>query len=103
MRREQEKSYVSVELEVRPFFEDDTAVISKALAEGRRAHARPLFPWQNDYRECSCYYWASARPDFVSVEIGARTVLSAGDNWMQRERAGWYVADDYSNSPSDHV
>src|SRR3712207_8764033 len=25
-------------------------------------------PWQNDYRECGCYYWAASRPDYVNVE-----------------------------------
>jgi hypothetical protein len=94
---ENKRKAVSVKLEVRPFFEDDTAVISKALAKAGELTQGLCSPWQNDYRECSCYYWASARPDFVNVEIGADG-LSAGDNWMQRERAGSYVADDYSDS-----
>ena len=51
-------------------------------------------PWQNDYRECSCYYWASARPDFVNIEP-SETGLSVGDNWFQKERTGKYVPDDY--------
>jgi hypothetical protein len=54
-------------------------------------------PWQNDYRECSCYYWASARPDYVNVDLTAGG-LSAGDNWMQRERTKTYVADDYADT-----
>jgi hypothetical protein len=94
---ENNKKAVRVQLEVRPFFEDDTAVISKALAEAGELTQGLCSPWQNDYRECSCYYWASARPDFVNVENGADG-LSAGDNWMQRERAGSYVADDYADS-----
>jgi hypothetical protein len=51
-------------------------------------------PWQNDFRECSCYYWASARPDFVNV-VPSPTGASAGDNWLQKERTGQYVPDDY--------
>ena len=29
-------------------------------------------PWQNDYRECACYYWAASRPDYVNVVAGRR-------------------------------
>jgi hypothetical protein len=94
---ENKKKAVSVELEVRPFFEDDTAVISEALAKAGELTQGLCSPWQNDYRECSCYYWASARPDFVNVGVGADG-LSTGDNWMQRERVGSYVADDYGDS-----
>jgi hypothetical protein len=92
-----EKNYKSVELEVRPFFEDETAVISRALAKAGELTQGLCSPWQNDYRECSCYYWASARPDFVNVETGADG-LSAGDNWFQKARTGSYVPDDYADS-----
>jgi hypothetical protein len=88
---------VSVELEVQPFFEDETAVINEALAKAGELTQGLCSPWQNDYRECSCYYWASARPDFVNVEIG-RDGLSAGDNWFQKRRTGSYVPDDYADS-----
>jgi hypothetical protein len=90
-------NYVSLDLEVRPFFEDNTAVISRALAEAGELTQGLCSPWQNDYRECSCYYWASARPDFVNVDIDAGG-LSKGDNWFQRTRTGSYVPDDYADS-----
>jgi hypothetical protein len=89
-------NYVSFDLEVRPFFEDDTAVISRALAKAGELTQGLCSPWQNDYRECSCYYWASARPDFVNVTIDGDG-LSAGDNWFQRTRTGSYVPDDYAD------
>src|SRR5208282_3623545 len=92
-----ERPLFDVKLEVRPFFEDDTAVISKALAQAGELTQGLCSPWQNDYRECSCYYWASARPDFVNVEIDGNG-LSAGDNWFQRKRTGSYVPDDYADS-----
>jgi len=90
-------SYVSHELTVREFFEDDTSVISRVLAEAGELTQGLCSPWQNDYRECSCYYWASARPDFVNVEptsVGA----SSGDNWFQKDRTGEYIPDDYVDS-----
>ena len=54
-------------------------------------------PWQNDLRECSCYYWASSRPDFVNTDIGADG-LSHGDNWFAKVRTHEYVPDDYADS-----
>ena len=57
---------------VRTFFEGDTAFISRELAVPGELTQGLCSPWQNDFRECSCYYWASARPDFVNVETDAR-------------------------------
>ena len=90
-------SYVSHKLTVRAFFEDDTAVISRVLAEAGELTQGLCSPWQNDYRECSCYYWASARPDFVNVEPTS-TGASSGDNWLQKRRTGDYIPDDYVDS-----
>jgi hypothetical protein len=91
---QQQQNYVSFYCEVRPFFQGDTAVISKELADAGELTQGLCSPWQNDFRECSCYYWASARPDYVNVELTS-SGLSAGDNWMQKHRSGSYVADDY--------
>jgi hypothetical protein len=91
------ENYVSFECEVRPFFQGDTAVISKELADAGELTQGLCSPWQNDFRECSCYYWASARPDYVNVEL-TQSGLSAGDNWMQKQRTGSYVADDYADT-----
>ena len=89
-------NWVKQEFKVRHFFEPGTAVIAEALAEPGELTQGLCSPWQNDYRECSCYYWASARPDFVNVEMGADG-LSHGDNWFQKDRTGNYVPDDYSD------
>ena len=90
-------THVTVHLEVRHFFEDETAMISRALARAGELTQGLCSPWQNDFRECSCYYWASARPDYVNVELG-EDGLSQGDNWMQRVRSGSYVPDDYADT-----
>ena len=82
---------------VRHFFAPQTAVISEALAQAGELTQGLCSPWQNDYRECSCYYWASARPDYVNVEPGPEG-LSTGDNWLQKKRTGQYVPDDYVDS-----
>src|SRR5262249_5198431 len=54
-------------------------------------------PWQNDYRECACYYWAASRPDYVNVQPGPDG-RSQGDNWLQKQRTGNYVADNRHDS-----
>jgi hypothetical protein len=95
------KGTISAVFEVRSFFDDDTAVISRALADAGELTQGLCSPWQNDYRECSCYYWASARPDYVNVEP-TETGLSNGDNWLQKKRTGDYVPDDYADSRLIH-
>ena len=88
--------HIEMTMNVREFFEGDTAMISRELAQPGELTQGLCSPWQNDYRECSCYYWASARPDFVNLEpTGAGT--SAGDNWLQKARTGAYVPDDYAD------
>ena len=88
------ENYRMVNLEVRPLFEPGTAVLSGTMVKPGELTQGLCSPWQNDFRECSCYYWASARPDFVNV-APSPTGASAGDNWLQRERTGRYIPDDY--------
>jgi hypothetical protein len=94
---EDEAAHLKVSLKVRPFFEEGTAMISRVLARPGELTQGLCSPWQNDYRECSCYYWASARPDFVNVQPNEAGV-SVGDNWMQKDRTGDYVPDDYRDA-----
>ena len=89
--------HVTFKFRVRPFFDGETAVISRKLAEAGELTQGLCSPWQNDYRECSCYYWAAARPDYVNVEPSSNG-MSHGDNWLQRDHTGQYVPDDYVDS-----
>lgn len=89
--------HIEMTFRVREFFEGDTSVISQALAQPGELTQGLCSPWQNDYRECSCYYWASARPDFVNVEASPAGT-SVGDNWLQKARTGSYVPDDYADA-----
>jgi hypothetical protein len=75
----------TVEMEIRRFFEPGSPVISRELVEPGDLSQSLCSPWQNDYRECACYYWASSRPDFVDVAIDSKG-LSAGYNWMDHNR-----------------
>ena len=80
------------------FFDEGTAVIARDIAEPGALTQSLCAPWQNDYRECSCFYWAASRPDFVNVEVGPNGAAT-GNNWMQKDRTAAtpkvYINDDW--------
>lgn len=94
----------AVELTVRPLF-GSSAVTGQPLAVIDEGRVRPgeltqslCSPWQNDYRECACYYWAASRPDYVNVEIAADGA-SIGNGWLAKDREPReYVLDDRQDS-----
>jgi len=80
----------TVDLRVRPMFVPSdaaagpTAALVEELAQPGELTQSLCSPWQNDYQECACFYWAASRPDYVNVEhtaTGAR-----GDKWLARSR-----------------
>ena len=99
----------TVELEIRRFFEPGSPVIARDLVEPGDLTQSLCSPWQNDYRECACYYWASSRPDFVDVAVDSNG-LSAGFNWMDHDRSldvpvdqRVYLPDPRPRTPTDPV
>jgi hypothetical protein len=66
---------------VRGVFTPGTATIDPAAANFGELTQSLCSPWQADYRECACFYWAATRPDFVNVDAAG-----AGHNWLQRDR-----------------
>ena len=98
-----QKDFLVKQLEVRRIFARasgtgaQTAVLSEELLRPGELSQGLCSPWQNDYRECACYYWAASRPDYVNV-APADDGASHGDNWMQKERSGQYVLDDRKDS-----
>ena len=40
-------------------------------------------PWQFDFRDCACYYWASSKPDLVANSDGSNTHL----NFLRKDRS----------------
>lgn len=94
--------FLTKELEVRHIFEpaavgQETALIAEDLVQPGELSQGLCSPWQNDYRECACYYWAASRPDYVNV-VPAGDGASRGDNWMQKERTGQYLLDNRQDS-----
>lgn len=73
---------VSLDLRVRPLLAG--SVIAPDIAPPGELTQSLCSPWQNDYRECGCYYWAASRPDYVNVDDSGAT--SRGHNWLQKDR-----------------
>jgi hypothetical protein len=100
------KQTVQVSLRVRAFFDEAEvegervrrAVIAREIAPPGALTQSLCSPWQNDYRECACFYWAATRPDYVNVEARPDGT-SAGNNWMQKDRTREtprvYIVDDW--------
>jgi hypothetical protein len=51
----------------RQFVDPRSGVIDPAYAPGEMSQSL-CSPWQHDFRDCSCYYWASNHPDVVLAE-----------------------------------
>ncbi len=96
-RETYEQETITEQLTIRNFFDEGTTFISEALASPGELTQGLCSPWQNDFRECVCYYWATSRPDYVNVEP-ANNGGSRGDNWLQKKRSGRYVVDDYKDN-----
>jgi hypothetical protein len=107
LREELLRTARSVKLRIRPFFASFTGrngamllpTISKELLAPGDLTQSLCSPWQNDYRECACYYWAASRPDYVNIEAGPDG-LSRGQHWFTRDRNGprEYIPDDLEDS-----
>jgi hypothetical protein len=82
---------------MRDIFLPNSVAISPVLLRPGELTQGLCAPWQNDYRECACYYWAATRPDYVNIEPGENG-LSKGDMWLQKRRTGEYVPDNRVDS-----
>lgn len=76
-------STVTADIEVREFFKD--GVLDPASVPVGTLTQGLCSPWQADYRECGCYYWAASRPDFVNAEQDGSD--TKGHNWMLKDRS----------------
>jgi hypothetical protein len=76
---------------------DSLAVLARDLLQPGELSQGLCSPWQNDYRECACYYWAASRPDYVNIEPTPGGG-STGDMWMQKVRTGAYVPDNRADA-----
>ncbi|MEU9128458.1 hypothetical protein AB0D08_10165 [Kitasatospora sp. NPDC048540] len=93
-----------VDLVVRPLFAFSAVaggplpVIDREMVQPGELTRGLCSPWQNDYRECACYYWAASRPDFVNTEVDAAGT-TVGNSWLAVDREPKeYVLDDREDS-----
>jgi hypothetical protein len=90
----------TINLEIRNIFDVEQmaggprqrAALARELAQPGELTQGLCSPWQNDYRECACYYWAASRPDYVNIEPGPDGA-SRGAMWMQRQHEAPYIPD----------
>ena len=80
--RKADGQQISVGLVVRPLF--DGIALNEELADPGALTQGLCSPWQADYRECGCFYWAASRPDFVNVENDNGE--ARGHDWMQSDK-----------------
>ena len=73
-----------------------TGVISGAYQPGELLMSM-CSPWQHDFRDCACHYWASNRPDVVHGEVETGEATLPGGAAANQERAmvrlDWMRAD----------
>ncbi|KYG06248.1 hypothetical protein BE21_35960 [Sorangium cellulosum] len=84
----------------RRYTDEHTGVLSLAYQPGELGQSL-CSPWQHDFRDCACSYWASSRPDVVLGEVrpGEKTAdpmqATLLLDWMRdRSRAGVASAQD---------
>ena len=81
----------------RQFTDPQTGVISGAYLPGELLQSL-CSPWQHDFRDCACMYWASNHPDavFQELEQGDRTLpggeaedplLNLRVDWLRAKRS----------------
>ena len=83
-------------LKVSSVFAPNSAVIAEELVQPGELTQGLCSPWQNDYKECACYYWAASRPDYVNTEqVGPGVTI--GNSWLSKRREPKeYVMDESS-------
>jgi hypothetical protein len=98
LRRRDRDDHVELKGWRRFFTDPRTGVISRAYQPGELLMSM-CSPWQHDFRDCACHYWASNRPDLVHGEtmIGEPTLpggLPANPeramvrlDWMRADRS----------------
>jgi hypothetical protein len=89
LRRRDGEGYVALSGWRRFYTEPRTGVLSLAYQPGELLMSL-CSPWQHDFRDCACHYWAANRPDVV---YGAAPLGSGSDDIPDPTRIDWMRAD----------
>jgi hypothetical protein len=80
----------------RDFANKTTGVLSMAYRPGELTQSL-CSPWQHDFRDCACHYWASNHPDVVLAEVRpTEDALPSGesaDAQRAEQRIDWLRSD----------
>ena len=93
-----------VELPIRRLFEpavpggDQVPVPTEQAARPGEFTQSLCSPWQLDFRDCVCHYWAASRPDFVNVDEES----GEGHAWVNPARPTSGGVPEYQEIPADH-
>ncbi len=63
----------------------DSGVIDAAFKPGELTQSL-CNPWQHDFRDCACYYWASNHPDVVLSASDDPETANTWLDWLRRDR-----------------
>lgn len=64
----------------RHYSDPSTGVLSSAYRPGELTQSL-CSPWQHDFRDCGCFYWASNHPDVVQIEdLPGNPILPGGQS-----------------------
>jgi hypothetical protein len=94
LRRRDADGFVKLKGWRRLFTSPRTGVLSRAYQPGELQMSM-CSPWQHDFRDCACHYWASNRPDVVHPEAEpGEPALPGGTNpELANRRVDWMRAD----------
>jgi hypothetical protein len=78
----------------RRFTDPETGVISSAYKPGELLQGL-CSPWQHDFRDCSCFYWAANHPDIVLGEAypGESVAAAVDESGVSNIPIDWLRAD----------
>jgi hypothetical protein len=78
----------------RRFTDPDTGVLNGAYQPGELLQGL-CSPWQHDFRDCSCFYWAANHPDIVLGEAypGESVAAAADESGVSDIPIDWLRAD----------
>ena len=78
----------------RRYTDPTSGVISGAYQPGELMQGL-CSPWQHDFRDCACHYWASNHPDLVLPEVYPGELLPGGEavDPVLNDRVDWLRAD----------
>lgn len=66
----------------REIYLDENGVINPEVYKPGELTKTLCSPWQHDFRDCGCFYWAANKPDIVTSSDGNESML----NFMRKDR-----------------